>query len=1154
MAGPLFGIAAHLAHHVGDRLRIEGRRLFGLPDAARPVVAAALAEGEAGPTLWVLPTPAEAHAMEDEVALYLERVPVLRLPESERLPYEMSGDDPAAIERRERALAALFEGRPVLVVTSWAALAEHCPGPEARSAPLRVRVGASLSPPQLAALLESAGYRVGPLAERPGDVARHGGVVDVFPVGAERPLRIEFFGDVVESIRVVDIESQRSVGKLEEASLPPAGVATPAAREAARRLRDRLEVAGGEGEALLEELERVAQGGRTRYPGFFAALLSEATALDFVPDEALVLVDDERAGYETLAQTNEYFARVREERERRGQLPKGLPPLLAGAEHVRARLEAFRRRVDFVRFGVEELGAERLPVRPAATYGGHLQRAVEQLARWVRDGGRLVIASQQAVRLAELLEEAHVPVALVRAVDDPSPGVATVTALAAAAGLAIADDLTLVTDTELFGFRRQRRAVRRREAVRPDLLADLEVGCYLVHAEHGIARFGGLVRRKVGGVEREYLELQYAEGDRLYVPTDQLDSVSLYVGPSDRPPTLTRLGTGEWAHTKRRVQRAVASIARDLLELYAKRQLARGFAFPPDTPWQLEMEAAFPYVETPDQLAAIQEVKRDMESPRPMDRLICGDVGFGKTEVAIRAAFKAVMAGKQVAVLVPTTVLAEQHGRTFRERLAGFPVRVEVLSRFRSEAEQRAIVDATARGEVEILIGTHRILQKDVQFKDLGLLVVDEEQRFGVAQKEQLKKMRTEIDVLSLSATPIPRTLQMSLSGIRDMSTIMTPPEDRQPVRTYVTAWDDEIVREAVMRELQRGGQVYFVHNRVQSIGRVYDRLRALVPEARIVVGHGQMPEEQLERVMAEFAAGEHDVLLCTTIIESGLDIPNVNTIIVDQADRLGLAQLYQLRGRVGRSDRQAYAYLLYSSSRALSEAAQRRLEAIFESQELGAGLQIALRDLEIRGAGNLLGTEQSGYIAAVGFELYTKLLAEAVETLRRAYAGQPPLPSLAAPPPVVELPLSAYVPEEYVPEPRLRLAIYQRLAQASTTAAIAQLQEELRDRFGPLPEPVEHLLLLGLIRILAVRANVESIAADEEMVHIRVRGGLTPEQAASVRALGARCLLVGPNQVRVDLGLAGREWTTWVVRALRALAPKRATPASAAAGEAASR
>jgi transcription-repair coupling factor (superfamily II helicase) len=556
----------------------------------------------------------------------------------------------------------------------------------------------------------------------------------------------------------------------------------------------------------------------------------------------------------------------------------------------------------------------------------------------------------------------------------------------------------------------------------------------------------------------------------------------------------------------------------------------------------MEMEASFPFVETNDQLAAIAEVKADMERPRPMDRLICGDVGYGKTEVAVRAAFKAVMDGKQVAVLVPTTVLAEQHGETFRERTAGFPVRVEVLSRFRSAEEQRRILHDLAAGEVDIVVGTHRLLQKDVVFKDLGLVIIDEEQRFGVSHKERLRQMRAEVDTLTLSATPIPRTLQMSLVGIRDMSTIMTPPEERQPIRTYVMTWDDEILREAIERELQRGGQVFFVHNRVQNIERVARRVMELVPEARVTIGHGQMPEEQLERVMLEFQAGEHDVLVCTTIIESGLDIPNANTIIINEANRLGLAQLYQLRGRVGRSANRAYAYLLYDKDRALSEAAQRRLEAIFEASELGAGFQLALRDLEIRGAGNVLGTEQSGHIAEVGFELYTKLVAEAVAALKRGMGDE--VPAAVAPeppPPVVDLPVSAHIPESYVGDVHARLNLYQRMAQLQSAEAVAEMHDELRDRFGPLPLAVENLLYVALIRNLAKRAGVEAIKTDEQMFHLYVRGGTTPDLRARVERLGLRNLvLVGPKQVRVDRVGAGEGWMPLLARILRAMAAGR--------------
>jgi transcription-repair coupling factor (superfamily II helicase) len=701
----------------------------------------------------------------------------------------------------------------------------------------------------------------------------------------------------------------------------------------------------------------------------------------------------------------------------------------------------------------------------------------------------------------------------------------------------VGEDLVFITDAEVFGFRKRRRPTRTRQGLKSDLVATLEPGDYLVHADHGIARFGGMVRRATDGVTREYLELQYAEGDRLLVPADQLEAVSQYVGPTDRPPALTRLGSQEWARAKRRVRQSVLELAQDLVELYARREVARGFAFPPDTGWQMEMEAAFPFVETPDQVSAIGEIKADMEQPRPMDRLICGDVGYGKTEVAIRAAFKAVTAGKQVAVLVPTTVLAEQHGHTFRERTAGFPIRVEVLSRFRSHEEQQRIVEAIAKGEVDIAIGTHRLIQKDVRYKDLGLVIIDEEQRFGVSHKEQLKKMREEVDVLTLSATPIPRTLQMSLVGIRDMSTVMSPPEERTPIRTYVTEWDNEVVREAILRELERGGQVYFVHNRVQGIERILARLRELVPEARIAVGHGQMPEDQLERVMAEFGAGDHDVLLCTTIIESGLDIPNVNTIIINDANRLGLAQLYQLRGRVGRGANRAYAYLLYDRSRAISETAQKRLQAIFEATELGAGFQIALRDLEIRGAGNVLGTAQSGHIAAVGFDMYAKLVADAVSAVKQVFrpSETPPEPPLP-PPPSIDLPLSAHIPETYIEEMHSRLAVYQRVSQLENAADVSAMHEELRDRYGPVPPAVEHLLYVALIRAVARRGRVESIQTSEQMLHVRGRSGITDGQRRRVEALGLQGVIVGPNQVRIDRLAAGEGWMPLLVRVLRAL------------------
>lgn len=957
-------------------------------------------------------------------------------------------------------------------------------------------------------------------------------------MGAEQPCRIEFFGNEVESVRGIDLATQRSVARLDRAVFPAAATGSRAARDRARALVEGLEAASDAAETVIEQLELVASGNRSDYDSFLEPLLYRSTAVEHLAANATVVFDDLDDGREALAQALEHQQTAREELERRGDIPRGLPTLNATPE---ALLAGIRERAEVVylqRFGSDEFGAKRLPLRTAPGFGGKVKVLAQQADAWAREGLAVVIASQQALRLAELLDEEGTRATLARTLPEaPREGSITLLPAAVSGGFIIEGHAVLVSDEEVFGFRRRRRPGRRRAAVPRDLLATIEVGDYVVHADHGIARFGGLVRRTLDGVEREYLELQYAEGDRLYVPTDQLDAVSRYVGPSDRHPALTRLGSQEWQRTKRRVKHAVAEMAHDLLELYARREAAPGFSFAVDNAWQLELEAAFPFVETPDQLDAVREVKADMESPRPMDRLICGDVGYGKTEVAVRAAFKAVMSGKQVAVLVPTTVLAEQHGETFRERTAGFPVRVEVLSRFRSEHDQRAIVAGLADGSVDIVIGTHRVLQKDVSFKDLGLVIIDEEQRFGVAHKERLKQMRAEVDVLSLSATPIPRTLQMSLAGIRDMSSVMTPPEERQPVRTYVTGWDDEIVREAIRREIGRGGQVYFVHNRVHNIERVVRKLEELVPEADITVGHGQMPEEQLERVMAEFAAGEHDILVCTTIIESGLDIPNVNTIIINNANQFGLAQLYQLRGRVGRSAARAYAYLLYDRDRAISEQAQKRLEAIFEASELGAGLQIALRDLEIRGAGNLLGTEQSGHIAAVGFDMYSKLVAEAVAALKVAMRpGEAAEPAPLPPVPSIDLPISAAIPERYVGDLNLRLATYQRIAEIDSAEGVAQMQEELRDRFGAPPPLVENLLYVALVKALARRGNIESISTTEHLFHIRVRGGVRPEQRRAVEALGQPGALVGPNQVRLDRMGVGEDWMQALIRVLRAM------------------
>jgi transcription-repair coupling factor (superfamily II helicase) len=643
-----------------------------------------------------------------------------------------------------------------------------------------------------------------------------------------------------------------------------------------------------------------------------------------------------------------------------------------------------------------------------------------------------------------------------------------------------------------------------------------------------------LVHRTIDGTEREYLELHYAEGDKLYVPTDQLDRVSKYVGPSDRQPRLTRLGSGDWQRSKRRVSKAVQVLARDLLQLYSMREVITGYAYQPDTPWQAELEASFPYVETPDQLAAIAAVRNDLESQRPMDRLVCGDVGYGKTEVAIRAAFKVVMEGKQAAILVPTTVLAQQHFRTFSERLAAFPTTVEVLSRFRSDADQRRIIKELELGKIDIVIGTHRLVQKDVRFKDLGLVVVDEEQRFGVAHKEHLKKMRQEVDVLTLSATPIPRTLYMALGEIRDMSTMETPPEQRLPIKTYVSEFDDHMVHEAIVRETERGGQVYFVHNRVHNIEFIARKVREIVPEARIAIAHGQMDERELERTMGEFTSGELDVLVCTTIIESGLDIPNVNTIIINQADRLGLAQLYQLRGRVGRGAHRAYAYMLYDRRGRLTETARQRLQTIFEATELGSGFQIAMRDLEIRGAGNLLGSEQSGFMAAVGFELYVRLLSGAVERMRAIMRGEEPPPEEEAEI-AIDLPVSAHIPTPYVPDINMRLTLYQQLTGIETSDDIQAIEQEMIDRFGKPPPVVQNLLYIASVKALANSGNIESIRTEGDVATIRLNNPNT-DISDRLRATAPRGVQMGTAVLRVDLSEGWQDRLTDVLTQLAEL------------------
>ena len=925
------------------------------------------------------------------------------------------------------------------------------------------------------------------------------------------------------------------------------------------------------------EMDLLLEGHEVEELSFYSGLFNHGSLLDYFPEHGLLVMCWPSEILEAAEENDQRAQQLRRVKERRGELPLNFPSPHLQWDELEPRIARVGKRLDVESWGGDHLvprDTHILPFTSTPAFLGKLDSFAEETAEMAMEEYMVVAVTSHSRRLGEILAEhgvtADLPMSLEKA---PAGGSVTVLQ---SRGPGLSDGfilrvngqrLAVFSDAEIFGVTKQRRPTRRAAARREAFLEELSPGDYVVHVEHGIARFVGTGPMSDDKDGTEYLILQYAQGDKLYVPMEHLDRVTSYVAPMDHPPSLTRLGTQEWRRTKERVARSTREMAAELLSLYAARELAEGHSFAQDPPWQAELETSFPYEETPDQLAAIGEVKTDMESSRPMDRLVCGDVGYGKTEIALRAAFKAVMDGRQVAILVPTTVLAQQHYATFSQRLSAYPVAIEVLSRFRTEGEQRQITEGLASGRIDMCIGTHRLIQKDVRFKDLGLVVIDEEQRFGVAHKERLKRMRREVDVLTMTATPIPRTLHMSLAGVRDMSTMETPPEERLPIKTYISEFSDELIREAILRELDRQGQVYFLHNRVHSIEYMAIYLRQLVPEARVGVAHGQMPEGELERAMIEFADGKMDVLACTTIIESGLDIPNVNTLIVNRADTFGLAQLYQLRGRVGRSARRAYAYLLAPRTQSLSEAAQKRLKAMLAATELGAGFRIAMKDLEIRGAGNILGAEQSGYIHAVGFDLYTRLLSSAVEELRAMRATTIPTEQEEGPDAgalasaivpgglsghqelgtalsdglavAVDLGIPASVPQDYVEDLPTRLGIYQRLVRLAELSDADELADELRDRFGPLPWQAQNLLYVVRLKLRSQRAGVESITREGQRIVLQLKDEVGGARRALQRDLGAG-VVVGNAQIRLELDQLPDGWEERLVDTVERLADFR--------------
>ncbi|HEX74076.1 MAG TPA: transcription-repair coupling factor [Dehalococcoidia bacterium] len=1121
----------------------KGNTRVAVLNTAKPYLIAALHHSLRLAMLVVTAQPENCKKLYEQLLTWCNSSQVKLFPEPDALPYQRIASDTSIELERVRVLSALanITGEPdiaaPLVVASAPALMQKITlYGDFTSICHTIKLGMEVEPFNLLSQWQAIGYSLESIVEVPGTISHRGGIIDIFPPTSNLPARLEFFGNTIDSIRFFDPSSQRSLTAVSSIAVGPATELLLSNKPELEPVINNIDLSNCAPETrqqFKQELAILLDKQRPSSIQFYAPLFNKDSILNYLPPNSLLILDEPmniKLAVEDLdVQTNE----LRGEKLERGELPHNFPIPYFTWKELEPRI-GDRQSLALTTWGISDNEQPyQLNFTPTQSYAGQLDGFIKKAKHFLNQKHRLILVTHQASRLSELLEEEDmIAPPLIEINQIPPPGSLTLLQGSLAEGWVMNNDTHLYTDAEIFGFIKQRRLIRKRPVPHHKLFIDMTPGDYVVHIEHGIARFAGVTTMRTNNSQKEYLVLGYASGDKLYVPTDQIDRVNRYIGAGEQPPALNRLGTQEWSRTKQRVRESIEDIAQELLALYAAREVVSGFAFSPDTVWQQELEASFLYVETPDQIKAQREVKEDMVKPRPMDRLICGDVGYGKTEVAIRAAFKAVMNNKQVAILVPTTVLAEQHFSTFSHRLDAFPIRIEVLSRFRTPKEQQAIIDGLASGTVDICIGTHRLLQKDVIFKDLGLLIIDEEQRFGVAHKEHLKQMRQEVDVLTLTATPIPRTLHMSLVEVRDMSIMETPPEERQPIKTYVAEYDDPLIRQAILRELERNGQVFFVHNRVQSITHIANKLQSLVPETEIAIAHGQMPEVELESVMADFTQGKSDILVCTTIIESGLDMPNVNTIIVNKADKFGLTQLYQLRGRVGRGANLAYAYFLHDKGKLLTPTAEKRLRTIFEATELGAGFSIAIKDLEIRGAGTLLGAKQSGHISAVGFSLYCRLLAESVEQQKAKQAGiseEKVKPALGGKPsrlplPTIDLPLSAYIPQEYVSDLNTRLSLYQSLVKVNKVEQVEDLASECSDRFGTLPIELKNLLYAVKIKILAAKAGIESISTEEGQIVLRLFAGLQFNKQ-QLEPFSKDGIKVGLTQLRLNPKRLGREW-----------------------------
>ncbi|HEV7626644.1 MAG TPA: transcription-repair coupling factor [Streptomyces sp.] len=1079
------------------------------PTAARPFAVAALARSSGRPVLAVTATGREAEDLTESLRSLLPPEGVVEYPSWETLPHERLSPRSDTVGRRLAVLRRLVhpaEGAgddpgagPVSVVVApvRAVLQPQVKG-LGELVPVALRQGESVDLGEVVDALAAAAYTRVELVEKRGEFAVRGGILDVFPPTEEHPLRVEFWGDEVEEVRYFRVADQRSLEAAEH------GLWAPPCRELllTDEVRERAAALAEDHPELGELLGKIAEGIAVEGMESLAPVLVDdmELLLDVVPKGTMAVVCDPervRTRAADLVATSQEFLQASWSATAMSDSAEAPIDLGAASLWGIADLREHARELGMMWWSVSPFSVDaeldtdtgddalKLSMHAPETYRGDTARALADTKGWLSAGWRCVYVTEAhgpAVRTVEVLSGEGIAARQESDLGEIAPSVVHVARGCLDNGFVDPVlKLAVLTETDLSGQKAAgrdaaRMPVRRRKQIDPLTLVP---GDYIVHEQHGVGRYVEMVQRTVQGATREYLLVEYAPakrgqpGDRLFVPTDQLEQVTKYVGGEQ--PSMHRLGGADWTKTKARAKKAVKEIAADLIKLYSARMAAPGYAFGQDSPWQRELEDAFPYAETPDQLTTISEVKEDMEKSVPMDRLTCGDVGYGKTEIAVRAAFKAVQDGKQAAVLVPTTLLVQQHFSTFTERYGQFPVNVRALSRFQSDTEVRSVIEGLREGTVDIVIGTHRLFSSDTKFKDLGLLIVDEEQRFGVEHKEQLKKLRANVDVLSMSATPIPRTLEMAVTGIREMSTITTPPEERHPVLTFVGPYDEKQIGAAVRRELLREGQVFYIHNRVESIERAAARLRQIVPEARIATAHGQMSEQALEQVVVDFWEKKSDVLVATTIVENGIDISNANTLIVERGDNFGLSQLHQLRGRVGRGRERGYAYFLYPPEKPLTETAHERLATIAQHTEMGAGMYVAMKDLEIRGAGNLLGGEQSGHIAGVGFDLYVRMVGEAVADYRNALeqggaVEEAPLEVK------IELPVDAHVPHDYAPGERLRLQAYRAIASANSEEDITAVREELADRYGPLPEPVENLLLVAGLRMLARSCGVTDV------------------------------------------------------------------------------